>query len=177
MTMLKAITKGLTILTAASSLLAGLPRYDCLCASTKSRPAPAIRHPIAPKTTAAPDCCCCGSCGHESSNGTSCCGRTRAVAENADCCNEVAPESQKPASNDDQFASFSCQRCWSQVDVAYVAATRSADSELNKAAFGWVLHFVPREVPAGNLCSPFRWKQYQLPPPPDLIITLQHYLI
>jgi hypothetical protein len=177
MTMLKAITKGITIFTAASSLLAGLPRYDCLCAGTKSCSAPAGTHAVAIKTAAAPACRCCGRCGHKSGSGTSCCGMAPAVVAKADCCEEAAPESKKPASNDDQITGFGCHACSSRLEVAYLPPTPSANPEHDNSSLGWVLHLVPHELPTSNPCSPFRWKQYQLPPPPDLIITLQHYLI
>ncbi|HLW65798.1 MAG TPA: hypothetical protein VKS79_10800 [Gemmataceae bacterium] len=174
MTMLKAITKGITILTAASSLLAGLPCYDCLCASAKSCSPPAATQAVAIKASAAAPCCCCGGCGHESGSHGSCCDMTLAVEEKTDCSDEVK---QTPVSNSERPLSFGCRHCSSPTDMAFVPGTAELAADWKSVSAGWLLHYVPIELPTAAPCSPFRWKQYQLPPPPDLIITLQHYLI
>src|SRR5262249_62301874 len=119
MTILRAISKGILVLTAASSLLAGLPRYDCLCATTKAQAAPAAAR-VSQEPLTGPSFCCCGTCCSQgSADGTSCCGNLVSKSESTNCCEQLAAADEAPGC---RITGYGCQRLWSTGELAVVPA-------------------------------------------------------
>jgi hypothetical protein len=66
---------------------------------------------------------------------------------------------------------------WSPGELAVVPTMADMKVDSKGVVSNLFATYVPQVLPSDSPRSPFRWKQYQLPPPPDLIVTLQHYLI
>src|SRR5262245_48782631 len=172
MTTLSAISKGIIALTAASSLLAGLPRYDCLCASARPSQAGTVVRQSPP---AKPSCCCCGTCCSQgSADEASCCGSSEIQGESTNCC---GPSDALEGETDSRISGYGCQMVWSPGELAVVSTMADMKVDLKGVVSNLFYICVPDVLQSDSPRSPFRWKQYQLPPPPDLIVTFQHYLI
>ncbi len=178
-------------LTAASTLFAGLPRFDCLCPGGERR---SFGLPIVSDEA---EGCCGGPCCSAGSHGPCCtAAATPAVEEQPehDCCH--APPEQPPqaaASEDDSegatgstdraadesaFSSPRCARTLAQPDT-FAAAVQRSTNDANPGPIpvvghseGWWLPPLPDAAPAWPA-----WQVNRVPPPTDLVITLQHLTI
>jgi len=164
-------------LTAASTLLAGLPRFECVCPGRQRQSAP----PDANGTG-----CCCGSC---------CVGEPGEHDGHRDCCQGGGSdsESSKPAPREDdsgkappgsqvhqtgtaELTQSSCARELILADGFSAAVTQTKASPILE-----LLASVPLDV--GSTSSPCAasvlvpWLTSHVPPPTDLIVTLQHFVI
>jgi hypothetical protein len=174
-------------LTAASTLLAGLPQLECLCPSGQCTTSP---QGPAPREGGR---CCCGSCCAAGQGGEK-------PPKRMSCCSQNDTEQQtKPASPESKAAAgrradsagqgkpgpeqARLQRpgCTAQLvqPEAFTSASANPDAD---GSLGPVLAaalpvcLCPPVSPgaaAGRTC----WLAYCIPPPTDLVIALQHFLI
>jgi hypothetical protein len=187
------ILVALVWLTAASTLLAGLPHFECLCPNGQ-RGSYCLGI-----VTNATGCCCGGSCCI--SGRTGCCtptaGDDRGEPQQAPtCCGQQEgedtpasegeskgncarqPPSPKPEPQGDpvHVQSPGCEKTLAHAEVlTFARADTSAP-----APFDLCLPLVDRLSPAlppGAVYDPIDWVTYCIPPPTDLVIALQHFLI
>jgi hypothetical protein len=153
-------------LTAATTLVAGVPHFDCLCPNGDRKP---FCLGLASKATS----CCCGGACCGTGGGASCC-----QAQASCCSHHKATSAKRPSNKHYQIGRTGCQRSLVLTLCAAVTPGRPTTDEGFPA-----LRLAAVPAPAVLSVLPIRgtwlltWRHYRLPPPPDLIVTLQHFLI
>jgi len=164
-----------TWLTAATFLVTAVPHFRCVCPNGHVKP---FCLSVLSQTTG---CCCGGACCPANQGGRCCCqpggdGLPSAGAEGGGCCAEGPPLRPRPAEGtDSHLRGTSCHKTPAVEELLAPAPERLAGQDwagpglvlppADTAAFS---PFVPRQL---------SWQSYQLPPPTDLVITLQHLLV
>jgi hypothetical protein len=172
-------------LTAASTLLAGLPHFECVCPSS-SRDSSCLG------VVAKSGGCCCGG---------SCCAAGKPQPEKPSCCAQPqaahgqkppapAKESGKPRRarvtpaekanpHSAQLHQPDCAKAPVQPETLTFAPANPSQAKLTALDLS-----VPLPVSAGPVVilaalapGEVRWQVHSLPPPTDRIIVLQHFLI
>lgn len=190
----RTVWKGFICLTAFMSLAASTPHFVCRCPNGQVKP-----FCLGPssKTTG---CCCGGACCCASGQGQDCCCRSSGTATGGEgkkaaccCCSQhrktpVAETGQGlrghrhqlPAESSGtvpQFKSTCCVKTLAQqsfVAATHVKTTISEDVTPGRCllADSGLAALFPG---VGRFPAP--WQVHLLPPPTDLVITLQHFLI
>lgn len=167
-----AFQAGFVCLTAVTTLIAGLPHYDCICPNGDHKPF-CLSRPVQRN-----GCCCGGACCSSSPGGKCCCqGSDWGVNTKKGCCQDKQPSLKEPRSGS-AVGSLCCQKTFAQSEFVAVTSAKPAAGQ----AFADSLS-LPLPQPALVSCGPmagrcqFSWHNYGLPPPPDLVITLQHFVI
>jgi hypothetical protein len=173
-------------LTAASTLLAGVPHFECVCPS--GRRGSSCLGVIAKSG----GCCCGGSCCSAGgkgpqAEGQSCCGKPRAA--HGEKPRPPAKESGNPRgarvtpagkANPDsaQLHRPTCAKAPVQPEALTFAPASPSHAELSALDLSVPLPVSPGpEVPSAPAPGEVRWLTYCLPPPTDRVIVLQHFLI
>ncbi len=170
-----AVQVGFVCLTAVSTLIAGVPHFDCIC--------PNGTHKAFCLGSASPrtgGCCCGGSC-CSSSAGGSCQAQDSSPAPQGDqacCCkSQPQPSSEAPATGS-QVKGSCCTKTLAEGQLLTVSPTTTGAHQNLTDNFSTPLPQPASRYPAlvvGQ--SLFAWHRCDLPPPPDLVLTLQHFLI
>jgi hypothetical protein len=181
-------------LTAASTLLAGLPHFDCVCPDGQRKP---VCFGVPDRDTG----CCCGGCCC-ASKGQSAEGAVRAKGRDGCCCccqkgEGTPPEGSRPTpkgtgaspGHEGQAAKGKAGKAL-RVDRPRCARTLihadDVTSSLDKAAAKGVAPLEPLALPVAHPTAncppatpPLRdaWSPSHAPPPTDLVITLLHLVI
>ena len=173
----RAVQTGLVWLTAVTTLVGSVPHFDCLC--------PNGQHKLfCLGISASPTGCCCGgSCCSSSESGKCCCqareSSPEARAKHLRCCCESQRQTSADAPGPGlQVKGSCCQKTVIRDELVGVSPTKESPKQNGADGFSVVLpplalvHALP--VVSESWLS---WHRYDLPPPTDLVITLQHFLI
>jgi hypothetical protein len=154
-------------MTAVAVLLAGFPHYHCRCPDGRLKL-------LCFGWAIGKDCCCAGPC---------CPAPSRAApvkpAKKACCCCHAHPGPDgNDADSHPRVASPGCQKTVVPADFVAVAVTPKV--ALDGPAAGPFL--LPPSLPLPLLTSDagrpvFTWESYRAPPPTNLVIALQHFVI
>ncbi len=162
-------------MTAAMTLVAGIPRFDCRCTEGQVKP-----FSLALVSSGSP--CCCGRCGATSAGGERPCCMAATLAKRAkaaSCCeaSRVTPASQSAPGSSQITQSACCLKTLAQPETATPVNTIRI---LGKA-------LIPHAVFAHRTIMPFSFATsgagqpvgslHSLAPPTDLVTLLQHLLI
>jgi len=167
--------RGIAIwVTAIMTLIAGTPHFVCRCPNGNVKPF-CFAVPIG--TTG---CCCGGACC--SSGGSSCCcaknGSTiGSTDERGGACGEKSRDVVNTADVSLQASSKTCTKTVAQLqDQTASSARTTSDQDCAPGAF---LHTQLQSVSMFSAEVPYRigWHLQLVPPPTDLVITFQHFLI
>jgi hypothetical protein len=151
-------------LTAFTVLIAGLPTYRCRCPDGR------VKLFCPSFLLGTKGCCCAGACCRTPSS--------LAQPEREKCCC-CRPDSALPTSGaDGRVETSGCRRTLAPSGFVGVSATQES-AEPGPVA-GTLLPAPPvASAPLSPLAEPQRlsWQDSRLPPPTDLVITLQHLVI
>jgi hypothetical protein len=169
MSLLRGIVQiGPVWLTAVMTLIAGLPHCQCRCPDGSLKLF-CLRSPL--QDTA---CCCGGACCSVLAPA----GRGAAVpAKPAKCCGHCQLAAKTPAPGG-QVKGTCCQKTVALGQpVILVTAKRMAGEDPTAGLLAPTPDsLLPLVAPPGGSCR-LTWDNYRLPPPTDLVIALQHFLI
>jgi hypothetical protein len=164
----KTTLRALVWLTAATTLVAGLPFSFCPCAmgSSESRTTAPISNKV---------CCGCGGgcCRTESSVPA----RTAKSAPHSACCSTPKPFRQGSGSRCAQFGCTGCPQALAQAQSAAVAPGKRVLDRTVAAPALMVFQPLPISRAQKSLSRRSWQRGYWCTPPTDLSITLQHLLI
>ncbi len=173
----KTVWTGIVLLTAAMTLVAGSPHFVCRCPNGQVKP---FCLGFTSKTTG---CCCDGTCCCSSTPGKSCCcGQSDAPAGPASqesCC--LQHRDQQSTESQGTTWQVGRVRCTKTMAQPPVFVSVSPKSPVSDEAFA--RPFVAAEsvlvsaVPMSEGHGHFSWELHLLPPPTDLVIALQRFLI
>ena len=166
--------------TAATTLLASTPHYDCRC------PDGTIKRFCFSSASAESSCCCSGTvCGSKPSEGKSCCRKetsgSKSTTKPSCCCKPSKPQrttvvSWNQPGNGITVHGTCCQKTLAQPEIQpSVRATTVVDETL---ALVFVLpsakaiEYLSNVAPSRNI-----WQVHWLLPPADLVTTLQRLVI
>jgi hypothetical protein len=163
-------------LTAAMTLVAGLPHFQCLCPNGRVK---ALCLSLAPK----PSGCCCGGacCSSAQSSAGSCCAHNAKAAEpqaEASCCGQPKrqPTEKLPGAGF-HAAGTGCVKTPVRAEPRALPKGDTEPGQLLIPDASLPGHTpVTHALPATAHASTF-WHGHSLAPPPDLVIVLQHFLI
>jgi hypothetical protein len=143
--------------------LAGTPHIDCLC------PNGYLKRFCLSVLSGSTACCCSGSCCGQP--GTS----SQGHATKAACCCHGRHQRSDPAGSG--IASTPCQKTLAEGKLQSVPPTKTTPQG-QETAVALGLAPVPAfsAVPADRECV-LSWQSHCLPPPTDLVIALQHFVI
>jgi hypothetical protein len=174
----RAAQAGFVWLTAVTTLFAGVSPFACICPNGRHKP---FCLGISSTRTG----CCCGACGSSSSEGKCCCCQSQGAtpygqAEQTCCCeNRGQPGTDSDTSTPSiQGNGRCCQKTLARDER--VGVSPAVDSHKQNRAGGFSVPLPPLVVvPSPPMAGryPFSWQSYELPPPTDLVIALQHFLI
>lgn len=170
----KAIQVGFVWLMAVTTLIASVPHFDCICPNGQ-RKLFCLGLP-----TQRPGCCCGGACC--SSSGGKCCCQAQdsppgEQAEQTCCCCESQPHASNDTSTSGIQAKGNCCKKTLAHDEFVNPTTQDAKQNLADGFSVPLLQFAPLLPAPRESHLRFSRHRYELPPPPDLVITLQHFLI
>lgn len=172
----RVVQAGFVWLAAVTTLVAGLPHFDCVCPNGTHKPF--CLGVSSPRT----GCCCGGSCCSSSSGGKCCCqaqdSSADAQANQSSCCESQRKPSSETPSKGIRVNNSCCQKTAVAAEFIGFSPTNESAKQSMTAGFSALLpqlSFALTEPMAGS--SSFPWSCYGLPPPTDLVITLQHFLI
>jgi hypothetical protein len=162
-------------LTAAMTLVAGTPHFNCRCPNGQVK---LFCFGLTSKTTA----CCCngGCCAKEEEDGKTCCSSQTDVAPSCCCCSNRHAR-RATAELESKGISTGAARTGCCTKTLAAQEPRSVTSPEKKpakaAVFG--LHVASVVTPARGLFGTFQLPphEHQRPPPTNLVISLQHFLI
>jgi hypothetical protein len=154
-------------LTAFLTLFAGLPHVSCRCPNGHVKPF------CLSFLTGAAGCCCASACcpAPRQESGSN----PGGPAKKSCCCH--APQHSDPAGVPARLEGQGCRKTLAETTPA---APGTETSILKSSAAGSFLLAPAVHLPALSAAAgPERlsWQSYRLPPPTDLVVTLQHFLI
>ena len=171
-------------MTAASTLLAGLPRVECICPDGSVKPV------CTGHSTKDTTCCCGGSCCSGTPGGKGCC----AAAKKAGCCGESRQESKEPQkpegggavrpqspdaapSHHGRVEGKCCQRTLAATAPVAVGKFEPAGPKhLTAMTFLPAFASFAMQLTQGRAANSLPWQIYAHPPT-DLVIAFQHFVI
>jgi hypothetical protein len=158
---------------ASTLLVAGIPDFHCRCPDGKVKVL-CLGLPVQSS-----GCCCGGNCC--SGGNASCCKSSAAPVSEAvapaSCCGQHDPAVTEQAARTSPLHCKGCARSLARTEVLGVTHTKTTAGEDLTAG---PLHVPTGDAflsssPAGRLLT--CWQLYRLPPPTDLIVQLEHFLI
>jgi hypothetical protein len=160
-------------LTAFLTLLAGLPHFRCQCPTENAQPISlSTPFPVG-------KCCAAGSCCPSSPERSDRSGEfvTASQTKRPCCCHATSEPNTSKDGRHSQLKSLTCNRTLTDVAPALPSSQQKASENLVVELL--VSDFAPPSLDvslqAGYSVSP--WQSYSQPPPTDLVVTLQHFLI
>jgi hypothetical protein len=164
-------------LMAAGVLLAGIPHFHCRCPNGEEKP---MCLGLASKATG---CCCGGSCCSSAErSGCPCCqggdsGSVEAQA-NSPCCRDQSQATSEQAFSGSRLERNGCARTPVQTEAFGITHIKTvADPDPTRGPFQAVPSPVFLSSSSWAAQSPSSWQTYALPPPTDLIVVLEHFII
>ncbi len=174
--LVRALRGGFVWLTAVATLAVGVPHFDCICRDGTHKS-------FCLGLSAQPDGCCCGKSRCPSASGGKCCCRHPQNSLGEGQAKKPCCASQRQSSSDTPSARFQvktscCQKTPAPAEFIGVFPIEAFAKRNLSDGFSVPL---PQLTLGSSVAlwgqSPFLWFRYQLAPPPDLRITLQHFLI
>jgi len=191
----KTVTSILVWATAASSLFGSIPHFTCRCPDGTVKPF------CSGQATPGSSCCCNGKCCCSTGNGDGCCCKGKSSpgqqeSNGHSCCQQSKTETpSKPAAGQpDESTQKTGPDPRSGSDERLVISRTCCQKTLVKAESRTLVR--PETKPAEQvdllsaplaplnsgynpspLALPDGWKIYSLPPPTDLVIAFQHFII
>ena len=180
----KPLRLGQVALTAIMVLIAGLPYSRCVCAESRSSlSTPGFRA-----------CCCATAClpvqpatdntSPKRERGNQAPSLTLRASVAADhkgkcpcCCGHKTQAPPESGAAGHRLQPAGCIRVLTQSDLVAVAIGNTKVSQDVTPLFLVTPAACHTVVPAIWNCSPTHWQDYSIPPPTDLVITLQHFVI
>jgi hypothetical protein len=174
----------LASLTATTLLVAATPHFHCLCPNGQVKP-------FCLNVRSGPTGCCCGgACCTSNEDGSTCCQAPgdpvdEPYAEGPSCCQGATKQSRpnqaaRPAATTAHVRSQCCTRT---PQAEFIAVAPEPGSERPDHPIGDLHSLVAPPAPvlaSGSLYAhgwPLSWQSHQLPPPTNLVIALEHFLI
>jgi hypothetical protein len=161
-------------LTAFAVMFAGLPHFRCLCPSEYAKPI-SLNGPFQISK-----CCNAGSCCSSSIQVTDRSDDLSTASEaKRPCCCCHGSSAQKPDKNNqhDQLNSSGCKRTLIEADPALPSSQQPVNDCLTAGVL--IADAAPSLLDlsrqAGDFLLP--WQSHAEPPPTDLVLTLQHFVI
>jgi hypothetical protein len=160
--------------TAASVLLAGFPHYQCRCPNGNLKL-------LCFGWAVGTGCCCSGACcpasAGQGGDRTSCTAPAKpAKKKKCCCCQDRSVPADQAAGAHTQATNAGCQKTVSPADFLAAPATAKVAPDSFAATF-----LLPPPQPLVLLSSdagrPFTWASDRAPPPTDLVIALQHFVL
>jgi len=158
-------------MTAGMIILAGIPHLDCVCPNGHHKP-------FCLGSSSEGGCCCGGACCSASDGGGGCCCHASRQAvqvqtEHQSCCGqEQGQQSEDPSAPDAQLHNTGCKRTLAEaVLVAIAPAKPTVPASLPVSAELTVALSFSHSASCWLL-----WPNFH-PPPTDLVVALQHFLI
>jgi hypothetical protein len=166
--------------TAATTLLAGTPHFDCRC------PDGSIKRFCFNSTTSESPCCCSGtSCGSNSNDAKSCCRKKNSGSQSTTkpscCCKKSMAQNTSVVAGNPPATGLvvrgtCCQKTLAETEIqSSVRATATVDET---PCLVFVLHsaegiaYLSNEAPSRT-----NWQVHWLPLPTDLVTTLHRLVI
>jgi hypothetical protein len=162
-------------MTAAMTLVAGIPRFDCRCTEGQVKP-------FSLALVSSGSQCCCGRCGASSGSGERPCCMAASLAKRtmaASCCeaSRVVPPSQSSQGSIQITQSACCLKTLAQPETATPVNTiRILGKVLIPHAVFAYQAIMPLSFATSGAGQPVG-SLHSLAPPADLVTLLQHFLI
>lgn len=161
-------------LTALMTLLTGFPHFRCQC------PTGNVKEICLSSLFSSGDCCCAGSCCTPSPNGTTRSyevSTARQTKRSCGCCHVTSEQNTRENHSHSQIKTPGCNRTLIQASqVLYPSQQPSNDCLVaGLPVFDLAPVFLTLPVQTESSLPP--WQSYAQPPPTDLVVTLQHFLI
>jgi hypothetical protein len=158
-------------LTASLTLFAGLPHVSCRCPDGHVKP---FCLSFITRTTG---CCgrdtCCSASRQEEAPGP---GSPSGGPEKKSCCCHATRGTDSGPAGKARLGSQGCRRTLAETAPAIPGTEPTSGDHLAVGPFVPVPStHLPLLPPAAD--APRSWQSYRLPPPTDLVVTLQHFLI
>lgn len=161
-------------LTAATTLAASVPHFDCVCPNGHRKQF------CLGMSSSGGGCCCGGSCCSSSGPGKCCSARDvlpKATDEQSSCCKSHRPSRPNPASTHVEKSSC-CTKTLAPGELLSAPELKRLLDQNVMEEFSVPLSMTASVSPlAMSSGRPFCWRRHVLPPPTDLVISLQHFLI
>jgi hypothetical protein len=164
-------------LMAVGVLLAGLPHFHCRCPNGEEK---RMCLGLASKPT---NCCCGGSC-CSSAQGSDCpcClrGASGSIEGQPDspCCRHQSQANSEQAFSGSRLGCGGCARTPAQVEAFGITHIKTvANGDLTPGSFQALPSPVFLSSSSRAAHGPSSWQTDALPPPTDLIIVLEHFII
>lgn len=163
-------------LTAATTLIGGVPHFDCVCPNGNHKPF------CFGFGCGGNGCCCAGSCCSCAANSSLVPGSSthsaKATQSKSPCCCHKAKQPPRVGPNPSpQMQCPGCHKTLIQAELV-VAPTEPNAAQLFTAEWSVIAVGIPLDLvvpsPAGSWTV---WEPHRLPPPTDLVIALRHFLI
>jgi hypothetical protein len=159
------LLKLLVLLTAVTSLFAGMPFVSCRCPDGREKRF-CFSSPSGTET-----CCCGGSC---------CSSKQTEIAEESNCPCCCCHQSTEPGGLSDHELSFRANASCCTRSLQQAELTTAPDSTEQLPDTSLMSVAVPGSVavgPSGVFPAPFDWEPFLVPPSTDLVTLFQHLTI
>jgi hypothetical protein len=153
--------------TAASTLLANVPLAVCACS-----PVPVNQNARSEETS--PSSCCCGNhCCPSTSNERSCC-TPKATPKPTAVTSSPAKQKEMPT-NEPTIKAPDCQQAVAPTKTFSIEQRHGNANDVvilvHSAAVEPICHL------RSGIASPLTWQVHRVPPPTDLVVAFQHFVI
>jgi hypothetical protein len=164
--------------TAATTLLASTPHFDCRC------PDGSIKRYCFSAASGESSCCCSGTCS-KAYDGKSCCRKQsssrQSTAKHACCCKQDKSQSSSVASGSKPRKGPAVRGACCQKALANLEAQSSVrvTTVIDEATLAHLFVLPAMEIECVSTTAPSRtiWQVHWLPPPTDLVTTLHRLVI
>jgi hypothetical protein len=173
MWLFKVVQVLLTWLTMAATLLAAVPHFDCVCPNGN-------RKPYCFNVSSKRNSCCCGGACCSTSTAQSCCQAKQLESDGPGkgmpCCKSKQQSNTNAATSIDKVEGSRCKKTLAQ-GVVVIVTPKNVTAKNSPTGASTVPPLDVVVLPAVLSHSLFSWNNFRLPPPTDLIVAFQHFLV
>ena len=158
-------------LTAAMTLVSGIPHFACRCPDGDFKP-------FCIGTVSATSGCCCNSNCCSSADGSCCRAQSQIAADQVQaqsCCRHQSRQSSNSPGKQQAIKAGSCAKAPASSGARISQSKTILGKELTAQAFSAPQYVIVLGLQ--TMTGHSSWQSHQLPPPTDLVTTLQHLLI
>jgi hypothetical protein len=160
-------------LAAVMTLAAGVPHFRCRC------PDGNLKLFCLNASSEGSDCCCHGSCCTASTASESSKCATEAETNHSECCGQQdQPQTTTVPGRDCKAECAGCQRSLAPAEPAILGTTkRTAGEDVTARLVARTTETSPSACVPAFRSYPLIWQLSSIPPPTDLVIAFQHFVI
>ena len=167
----KTVLTLLVWLTAAMTLVAGTPHFRCLCPNGQ------VKH-FCSGSASKQTCCCSGNCCGSSEGGCSKSAISSGKGKKSVCCGPHGREQVRSERTSGwSIENKCCSRSLAPSEFFSVSGCKSSGVKEVSARLPLAHRAVLVPFASATERCPISWQNHRIPPPTDLVITLQHLTI